>query len=56
MSPEFWQMGGYANYVWGSFGFALAVHLWNLLAPRWQRRRVMDSLLDAAEDESAEET
>lgn len=34
----FWQMGGYAAYVWGSFGAALAVYGWNLWAPGAQRR------------------
>lgn len=37
-----WAMGGYAWYVWGSFGFALVVFAWNALAPRWRRKQLMD--------------
>lgn len=47
MSAEFWNMGGYALYVWGSFGAALAVHLWNVLSARAQRRQLLDSLADS---------
>lgn len=46
MSPEFWQMGGYAAWVWGSFGCALAVHAWNVLAPRRRRRAILEALAD----------
>ncbi len=35
---EFIHMGGYAPYVWGSYGLAFVVLLANLLAP-WRRRR-----------------
>ena len=38
MSAEFWNMGGYAAYVWGSYGFALAVFAWNLAAPMLEHR------------------
>ena len=38
MNAEFWEMGGYAVYVWGSYGAAVAVFAWNLLAPRLARR------------------
>jgi len=31
----FWAMGGYARYVWPSFGFAIIVLGWNL----WSARR-----------------
>lgn len=59
MSPEFsahfWAMGGYADFVWGSFAAALAVYLWNALAPRWQRRQILDRLEEAAGDEPANE-
>jgi len=27
---QFWQMGGYARFVWPSFGLALAVIAWNV--------------------------
>ncbi len=35
---EFIHMGGYAPYVWGSYGLAFVVLLANLLAA-WRRRR-----------------
>lgn len=44
MSADFWNMGGYALFVWGSYGAAAAVFAWNLLAPRVQRREVLRRL------------
>ena len=38
---EFLQMGGYAAYVWPSYGLALIVLVANLVAPAMQRRRIM---------------
>jgi heme exporter protein D len=48
-------MGGYGAYVWGSIGFALAVFAWNLLAPSFERRALMQRLADpeAMEDDEA---
>ena len=43
---EFLHMGGYAMYVWGSFGFAAAVFIWNLLAPSLRRRDILKELSD----------
>lgn len=51
MSSQFFQMGGYALYVWGSFGAALAVFAWNLAAP-WLRRRELMRTLAEMESES----
>jgi len=45
---EFFEMGGYALYVWGSYGAALAVFAWNLLAPRAERARLLRALRDDA--------
>jgi heme exporter protein CcmD len=39
---EWLAMGGYAFYVWGSFAAAAAVYLWNLWAPRAERRAILD--------------
>ena len=47
MSSNFWDMGGYALYVWGSYGAALAVLAWNLIAPRLARRAVLRKLREA---------
>ena len=38
---HFLEMGGYAFYVWGSYGAALAVFAWNLIAPRLRRRELI---------------
>jgi heme exporter protein D len=48
MNAEFWSMGGYAFYVWGSYAAGLAVFVWNLVVPRLQRRDVLRKLRDAA--------
>lgn len=43
---EFWAMGGYSLYVWGSYG---AVALWLLaeqVSLRVQRRRVQERALE----------
>lgn len=42
---EFWEMGGYAFYVWGSFGvtaLVVIVEIWQLRA---QRRTLIRNLL-----------
>ncbi len=43
---EFLHMGGYAAYVWGSFGVAVAVFAWNLLAPHLRRGNLLKELSD----------
>ena len=44
---EFWAMGGYAFYVWGSYGAALAVLAWNVAAPRLARRALLRRLRES---------
>jgi heme exporter protein D len=41
---EFLNMGGYAFYVWGSYGAAVAVFAWNVVAPRLERARLRRAL------------
>lgn len=41
---EFFNMGGYAFYVWSSFGLTALVLGVNLALPLLQRRRLMDEL------------
>ena len=41
LTPEFWQMGGYALYVWGSYGLAVLVFGWNWLVPFMRRRKLL---------------
>ena len=39
---EFFRMGGYGLYVWGSYGVTLAVMLAEVLAVRHRRRLAFD--------------
>lgn len=48
MDASFWSMGGYAAYVWGSYGAGLAVFAWNLASPWLARRQLRERLRDAA--------
>ncbi|HUR41253.1 MAG TPA: heme exporter protein CcmD [Verrucomicrobiae bacterium] len=41
---DFWNMGGYALYVWGSYGACLAVLAWNLASPALARRALLKRL------------
>ena len=45
---EFFHMGGYAFYVWTSYGIALIVLVLNLLAPLRQRRKLLADIARAA--------
>ncbi|HEX9626826.1 MAG TPA: heme exporter protein CcmD [Acidiferrobacterales bacterium] len=45
---EFFHMGGYAVYVWGSYGIAALVLVANVWAALRRRRRVMTRLRDYA--------
>jgi len=38
---EFFHMGGYALYVWPSYGLALIILIANMVAPAVQRRRLL---------------
>ena len=48
MNAEFWEMGGYAFYVWGSYGAAVAVFAWNVIVPRLERARLRAALREEA--------
>ena len=41
---EFFAMGGYAFYVWTSYGLTLIVLLANIIIPVMQRRQFLRSL------------
>jgi heme exporter protein D len=41
---EFLAMGGYAFYVWTSYGLTLVVLLANIIIPIWQRKQLLRSL------------
>ena len=41
---EFLHMGGYAFYVWSSYGIALLILLINIIAPLRQRRKLLSTI------------
>ena len=45
---EFFNMGGYAFYVWTSYGIALFVLLINVILPLRQRKKILDGIARAA--------
>ncbi|MDH3831222.1 MAG: heme exporter protein CcmD [Gammaproteobacteria bacterium] len=45
---EFFNMGGYAFYVWSSYGIALLVLLVNIIAPLRQRNKLLNKIADTA--------
>ena len=45
---EFLHMGGYAFYVWTSYGIALVVLLVNVILPLRQRRKLLGTIARAA--------
>ncbi|HEU0276319.1 MAG TPA: heme exporter protein CcmD [Rhodanobacteraceae bacterium] len=47
MDAEFWHMGGFAFYVWGAYGAAVAVFAWNLVMPRLRRRALRRALSES---------
>jgi heme exporter protein D len=38
---EFFHMGGYAFYVWGSYGLAALIFVINIVVPLRQRKRLL---------------
>jgi heme exporter protein D len=45
---EFFNMGGYAFYVWSSYGIALLVLLANIIAPLRQRKKLLNGIARTA--------
>ena len=41
---EFWAMGGYAMYVWGSVGVTALLLAVEVLQARWAHRAVLNQL------------
>lgn len=39
-ASEFWAMGGYGLYVWGSFGLTTLVMLLEMIQTRMQRKKL----------------
>lgn len=38
---EFFNMGGYAFFVWSSYGLTFVILLWNVLAPMMRRKKIL---------------
>ncbi|MDH5388393.1 MAG: heme exporter protein CcmD [Gammaproteobacteria bacterium] len=38
---EFLHMGGYATFVWSSYGLALVMVVFNIVSPMIERKRVI---------------
>lgn len=49
---EFFNMGGYAFFVWTSYGITLVILLANILSPFMQRRRLLADLARRARREA----
>lgn len=45
---DFLHMGGYAFYVWTSYGISLLVLLFNIIGPLWQRRKLLAEIARVA--------
>ena len=45
---EFFHMGGYAFYVWTSYGLALVVLLINVILPLRQRKKLLNDIARTA--------
>ena len=52
----FLNMGGYALYVWVSYGFFAVVMAWNLIQPQRDRRKVMKLLKARRQREATRES
>ena len=50
----FLDMGGYAPYVWGSYGIAAVVFAWNIVSVRLRRRAVEQELTEGSEEGAAQ--
>jgi len=46
---DWWAMGGYAWFVWGSYGVTLALIVIELLALRARKRRALEAARAEAE-------
>ena len=56
-ASEFWAMGGYGVYVWGSMGVSAALMVLEVWLARVGRRQALDAVceaMDAAQEEAHE--
>jgi len=40
----FFHMGGYAGYVWSSYGITAAIMVWQVVGPIIQRKQIVKKL------------
>ena len=52
-ASEFFAMGGYGFYVWGSFGMTALVMLGELIALRLRRRALLQAVRDGQDGPDA---
>jgi heme exporter protein D len=52
---DFWHMGGYALYVWGSFGLTAAVVVVEVALVRARRQQVLQELRETFESKESRE-
>jgi heme exporter protein D len=48
-ASEFWSMGGYGVYVWGSMGVSAALMALEVMLTRWGRQQALDAVCEAME-------
>ena len=51
-AAEFWAMGGYGVYVWGSMGVSAALMALEVWLARLGRRQALDAVCEAMEAEA----
>ena len=49
---EFLHMGGYAVFVWSSYGLALVMVVFNIVSPMLERKRVISRVKRAIKREA----
>jgi heme exporter protein D len=54
-AAEFWAMGGYGKYVWGSMGVSAALLVLEVLLARMGRRQALDAVCEAMDAEALDD-
>jgi heme exporter protein D len=53
---EFFHMGGYATFVWTSYGLTLAIFVANIISPMLQRKKVISRIKRMIKREQLEQS
>ena len=48
---NFLHMGGYAGYVWSSYGIALVAFIWSIVSPLREKRKLEKRIRRVIENE-----